>query len=299
MPAREDLRFSSELIGKPRLGLNRRQLCPIALFLQPAGRTFWLGEIVKRVSVVAPMFNEKDSIPLLAQTLTRLRDRLAPDYELECVLVDDGSGDGSNDEARRHFASLSNVIILQHARNCGPGAAVRTGFAKATGQIVCTIDSDCTFDPLKIRPMLQQLETSKLDIVTASPYHPQGGVENVPPWRLLLSRGASVLYRRVCSCKLYTYTSFMRVYRREVIDTVRFNNNGFAAFTEILLRAAHQGYRIGEFPEVLKARASGTSKMKVLYTIRTHMSLMAQALWWRISSRNASMVLARNSLGRP
>jgi dolichol-phosphate mannosyltransferase len=244
------------------------------------------------------MYNEKDSIPTLAATMSRLGERLAPNYELEVVLVDDGSRDGTTEEAGKWFGSLPRVILLRHDRNRGPGAAVRTGFAKATGDIICTIDSDCTFDPLKIPRMVEMLDSKKVDIVTASPYHPQGGVENVPPWRLLLSRGASVLYRRICSCKLYTYTSFMRVYRRRVIDTVSFQGDGFAAFTEILLRAAHQGYKVAELPETLKSRASGTSKMKVAYTVRTHMKLMLQALWWRLSEPKAgSVAVPRHSAG--
>jgi dolichol-phosphate mannosyltransferase len=173
---------------------------------------------------------------------------------------------------------------------------VRSGFAKATGDYVCTIDSDCTFDPLRIPQMIELLNAQKLDIITASPYHPKGGVENVPGWRLLLSRGASVLYRRVSSCKIYTYTSFMRVYRRRVIDTVAFEGNGFAAFTEMLLRAAQQGYKIGEIPMVLRSRATGVSKMRVMYTVRTHLVLMAKALWWRISDRQTSpRTLAKNA----
>ena len=94
-----------------------------------------------------------------------------------------------------------------------------------------------------------------------------------------------MIYRRLCACKLYTYTSFMRAYRRRVIDTVSFDGDGFAAFTEMLLRAGLQGYKVAEIPMVLKSRASGTSKMKVMYTIRTHLVLMARAFWWRISDR--------------
>jgi dolichol-phosphate mannosyltransferase len=124
--------------------------------------------------------------------------------------------------------------------------------------------------------------------VTASPYHPQGGVENVPSWRLLLSRGASFLYRRLCACKLYTYTSFMRAHRRRVIETITFENDGFAGFTEMLLRAGLQGYTVAEMPMVLKSRGVGTSKMKVMYTIRTHLALMRRALWWRISNPKTS-----------
>jgi dolichol-phosphate mannosyltransferase len=252
---------------------------------------------LKRLSVVAPMYNEKDSIPMLAQTLSLLAARLTPEYELECVLVDDGSRDGTIEEARIHFASLPRVVLARHDQIRGPGAAVRTGFGKATGDIVCTIDSDCTFDPLKIPSMLKLLEDQKADIVTASPYHPDGGVENVPPWRLLLSRGASAIYRRLCACKLYTYTSFMRVHRRRVIETVAFEGDGFAAFTEMLLRAGLQGYKVAEIPMVLKSRAVGTSKMKVMYTIRTHLKLMARAFWWRISNpKTGPAALAKSAV---
>jgi len=243
------------------------------------------GGAVKRLSIVAPLYNEKDSIPILAQTLSRLAIRLAPQYELECILVDDGSKDGTSDEAATQFASFPRVVLVRHERNRGPGAAVRTGFGRATGDVICTIDSDCTFDPLNIPLMLKVMDDQKVDIVTASPYHPAGGVENVPPWRLLLSRGASVIYRHVSACKLYTYTSFMRVYRRRVIDTVPFDRDGFAGFTEILLRAAQQGYKVAEMPMVLKSRATGASKMKVLQTVRTHLGLMTLAAWWRISDR--------------
>ena len=236
---------------------------------------------MKRISVIAPLYNERDGLPMLANTLSELAVRLHPNYELECVLVDDGSSDGTSEEGKRCFAAFPLVVHVKHPRNLGPGAALRNGFAAATGDVVCTIDSDCTFDPLRIPEMLALMENQGVDIVTASPYHPQGGVENVKPWRLLLSKGASAIYRKLCSCKLYTYTSFMRAYRREVIENVAFESDGFPAVTELLLRAAQRGYKVAELPMVLKSRVIGVSKMKVARTIRIHLRLMVQALWWR------------------
>jgi len=243
--------------------------------------------MAKRISVVAPLYNEKDGMAMLAQTLSQLAARLAPERELECVLVDDGSHDGTTDEAKKQFASWPRVVHVKHERNRGVGAAVRSGFSAASGDVICTIDSDCTFDPLQIPQLLELMELEKADIATASPYHPQGGVENVPPWRLLLSRGASVVYRQVCASKLYSYTALMRAYRRKVVETVAFESNGFSATTEVLLRAAHQGYKVVELPMVLKSRAIGVSKMKVIDTIRMHVGLMSQALWWRVANRKA------------
>jgi dolichol-phosphate mannosyltransferase len=207
------------------------------------------------------------------------------------VLVDDGSKDGTTDEAKKCFASFPLVVHAKHDRNRGLGAAVRTGMENATGEVICTIDSDCTFDPLRIPEMLAIMERERVDIVTASPYHPQGGVENVLPWRLLLSKGASVVYRRVAACKLYSYTALLRAYRRQVVETVPFKSDGFSATTELLLRATQRGYRVAEIPMVLKSRLIGVSKMKVMYTIRMHIGLMTQALWWRLFDRKASRVV--------
>jgi dolichol-phosphate mannosyltransferase len=234
-----------------------------------------------RVSIVVPFYNEEEGIPALQEKLSQLTMRLASRYELECVLVDDGSTDQGGSVARRCFAGMPNAVMAKHDYNRGLGAAMRTGFNLASGDIVCSIDSDCTYDPLQIPRLLDTLETRGADIATASPYHPRGGVDNVIGWRLFLSRGASWMYRLVCSSKLYTYTSMMRAYRRSVIENVPFHADGFAGVTEILLRASHQGYRIAEVPMVLHSRVAGVSKMKVMRSMVMHLRLMLQALAWR------------------
>jgi dolichol-phosphate mannosyltransferase len=237
-----------------------------------------------RISVVVPFYNEEDGIPALAEKLSQLDARIAPEYELECVLVDDGSEDQGLQVARECFANLRTTRFARHDHNRGLSAGMRTGFAAATGDIVVAIDSDCTYDPLQIPRLLEALHREGADIAAASPYHPEGGVENVIGWRLFLSRGASWMYRWVSASKLYTYTSMMRAYRRPVLEGVRFDSEGFAGVTEILLRACHQGYRIVEVPMVLRSRVTGVSKMKVMRSIRMHLGLMLRALAWRFST---------------
>lgn len=237
-----------------------------------------------RVSVVIPFFNEEEGIPSLAERLTRLDHQLSFAYELEYVLVDDGSLDNGMKIARKLlFARLPRVVYGRHEHNRGLGAAIRTGFSLATGDIVVSLDSDCTYDPMDVPRLLDVLQEQKADIATGSPYHPDGGVENVVPWRLMLSKSASSLYRLVCPCKLHTYTSMMRAYRRPVIESVSFTSDGFAAVTEILLDASFRGYRIAEVPLVLHSRKTGVSKMKIARTIRMHLRLMLQTALRRIA----------------
>ncbi len=232
------------------------------------------------ISVVVPLCNEADGLPRLAERLEGLRTAVLPRYELEIVLVDDGSQDDSRILAEALFADSPRVIIAAHETNLGLGAAIRTGWREATGEIICTLDADCTYDPAEILNLLDALEGG-VDIATGSPYHPQGQVVNAVGWRLFLSRGASQLYRWVSREKLYTFTSLMRAYRRPVVEAVQFRENGFVSVAEILLRGIRAGFSVVEVPMALHTRVSGTSKMKIARTIRAHLGLMARACLWR------------------
>jgi dolichol-phosphate mannosyltransferase len=113
-------------------------------------------------------------------------------------------------------------------------------------------------------------------LVTASPYHPQGHVRNVPPWRLSLSRAASFLYRRVLRQKLYTYTSCFRVYRRSLMEGLSLREPGFLGIAETLGRLDLKRIRIVEHPATLQVRIFGHSKMKTLRTIFGHLRLLTR-----------------------
>src|SRR5438128_9826845 len=121
-----------------------------------------------RISVIVPFYNEVDGIPALAEKLWRVSAELAPRYELECVLVDDGSQDGSAVQAQKCFADFPRAVFAKHECNRGLGAAMRTGFTKASGEILVAIDSDCTYDPQQIPRLLDALERNAVDVATAS-----------------------------------------------------------------------------------------------------------------------------------
>jgi hypothetical protein len=126
------------------------------------------------------------------------------------------------------------------------------------------------------------LLTKNVDMVTASPYHKDGGVRNVPGWRLFLSKGASFLYRRVLNSQLSTYTSCFRVYRRSSVTGLELRESGFLGIAEMLGRLDLRGGRIVEFPAILEVRLFGASKMKTARTILGHLTLLTRLLKIRI-----------------
>ena len=233
------------------------------------------------LSIVIPCYNEFDNIPKLESELFPVVNQLAKTRLVEVVFVDDGSRDGTYSGLQRAFgasaAANPSIKIEKHPQNRGLGAAIRTGLAAARGDVVVTTDSDATYRFEEILPMLERLSPD-VDLVTASPYHPNGGIMNVPGYRLWLSQGSSLIYRLLVNWNIHTYTALFRAYRRKIVETVPFQSDGFLAGTEILVNSLLMGYRVAEYPTILHSRVIGTSKAKILQTITAHLRFQGQIL---------------------
>lgn len=252
------------------------------------------------LSIVVPCYNESENVErLYTELLPILLDLGAnkttldkPVHSVELVLVDDGSIDDTYLALKNRFANVHDswltVQIVRHAVNRGLGAAIRTGLHAATGDVIVTTDCDGTYRYEEI-PRLLACLTPDVSIVTASPYHPFGNVMNVPVDRLVLSRGSSLLYRLLVSWKIHTYTALFRAYRREVVQHVPFESDGFLAGTELLVKALLSGYGVAEYPTVLHSRVHGVSKAKLLRTIRAHLRFQADILLWRLGIQSTNL----------
>jgi glycosyltransferase involved in cell wall biosynthesis len=229
------------------------------------------------VSVVVPCYNEELILPYLANTLEDVERTLAPLYDLRFLFVDDGSVDRTWSSMQEVFGDRPNCELLRHEVNRGVAAAILTGIVHSETDIVCSIDCDCTYDPLQLERLIPML-TEDVDMVTASPYHQDGVVRNVPRWRLFLSKSLSSLYRAVLNHRLATYTSCFRVYRRSAVSDVQIREGGFLGVAEMLGRLDLDGARIVECPAVLEVRLLGRSKMRTLRTIVGHLRLLFR-LW--------------------
>jgi len=248
------------------------------------------NRILSPISVIVPCHNEEASIPYLVRSLDELKNELADSYAVQFILVDDGSTDKTWELLCQHFEARPDSLLLRHEHNRGVSGAILTGLDHAH-EIACSMDCDCSYDPRELKPMLALL-AEDADLVVASPYHPEGRVSNVPAWRLLLSRGASFLYRAVTGSKLHTFTSCLRVYRRSAALTVPLKHSGFLGIAELAGRFILDGRRIVEHPATLELRLFGRSKMRIAKTIGGHLHLLTNLAWSRFSASRAPSSLS-------
>ncbi|MGQ0538132.1 MAG: glycosyltransferase [Gemmatimonadaceae bacterium] len=232
------------------------------------------------VTVVVPCFNEADTIPYLMRTLASVSLELRDRYDLSFLFVDDASHDATHRVLESIAADRSDAVVVRHAVNQGIAGAILTGIAAAQDEFVCSIDADCSYDPHQIGDLLRALEGGA-DLVTASPYHPDGRMRHVPRWRLFLSHTLSQLYSRRLNSGIHTYTSCFRAYRRSRFAGLALSYRGFLGIAELIVRALLGGLRVVEVPASLEGRLLGKSKLRVLPVIRGHLRILRELDQWR------------------
>lgn len=225
------------------------------------------------LSIIIPCYNEEESLPILFDKLNQVLPEIEKKFSCELIFIDDGSTDKTNKLLKEYSKSRPHVKIYKHEVNSGLAQVHRTGFNKAKGDIIAVLDSDCTFDPVKL-PQLISFLNEDTDIVTVSPYHPQGGYKNLTWMRLFLSKTLSRIYGYIIKANIYTYSNMCRAYRKKVVKDIKIETDKFISTSEILMKAILKGYKVKEFPDILEARKAGASKMKVIKTILGHLSFM-------------------------
>ncbi|MGQ0612269.1 MAG: glycosyltransferase family 2 protein [Planctomycetaceae bacterium] len=219
------------------------------------------------LTVILPLYNEEALLPALPGLLGRIRQAL-PGHAVTVLAVDDGSTDGTGAGLR----ALRGLEVVRHETNRGVGAAMATGLLRASGDAALVYDPDEAYPVSCLAPLVDALAGAELS--TLSPYHPDGGVEGVGRVRLLLSRAASALYRRRLRSGIFTFTCAVRAYRLPEAHALLPAPADFTAAAFLLARALALGLRVAEVPAVLRARRAGSSKMRLLRTIRAHLRLL-------------------------
>jgi len=230
------------------------------------------------LSVVVPCYNEADGISQLHEKLLPVLERVSVNHVIELIFVDDGSTDDTHALLLQSFGSRKDSRVVRHKMNLNLGAAIRTGVTESHGEWIANLDSDCTYDPVLLEPMLKAMECGA-DIVTVSPYHPEGQVEGVPAYRMFLSKVLTAMYRLILRKQIYTFTALARVYRRTVCDRIASPANDFTCLAEMMLKALKQNLCVAEVPAILSVRRFGESKMKTMRVIQAHLRLIFRLLF--------------------
>ncbi|HWA08447.1 MAG TPA: glycosyltransferase family 2 protein [Opitutaceae bacterium] len=201
------------------------------------------------ISVVIPLRNEEQNIPLLAQKLTSALGTLAREYEV--IFINDGSTDATSARLREICAADTRLKAIHFRRNCGQTAAMQAGFIHARGEIIVAMDGDLQNDPADIGRLLAKLDEG-YDLVSGW----RKDRQDHPIKRNFLSRVANGLISRTTGVHLHDYGCSLKAYRREILE-------GIALYGEmhrfIPVYAYWNGARIAEVPVTHHPRVHGAS----------------------------------------
>jgi dolichol-phosphate mannosyltransferase len=229
-----------------------------------SNKTEGLSNNVLDLSIVVPIYNEAENLPLLLDSFTQsLRDSK---YSYEIICVDDGSRDGSTDILKREAVVRPELKAVILRRNFGQTAAMAAGFNSASGRIIVTLDGDLQNDPQDISLMVSTLEEG-YDLVSGwRKYRKDAKIS-----RLLPSKIANWLIGRVTGVKLHDYGCSLKAYRAELVSDMKLYGE-LHRFLPAL--AFIEGANITEVPVQHHARQFGKSKYGIDRTFRVLMDLL-------------------------
>ena len=190
-----------------------------------------IREITLKISVVIPVYNESAT---LGQIIERVR---AVELEIEIILVDDGSSDGSRDLVRQ-LASDGNVVAVFHDLNRGKGAALRSGFAVASGEVVLVQDADLEYDPQDYPRLLEPIASGRADVVYGSRFAGGESHRVLYFWHAVGNRLLTRLSNIFSNLDLTDMEVCYKLFRREIIQDLKLREERFGFEPEVTARLA-------------------------------------------------------------
>ena len=213
-----------------------------------------------RTLIIVPTYNEKENISTFVPQV------LAAAADLELLVIDDNSPDGTGDIVAAMAETDPRIHLVQRAGKLGLGSAYVAGFDWALAHdydFVFEMDADFSHNPKYIAQLRAALE-SGADMAVGSRNIRGGGVENWPWYRKLISRGGSIYSNIILGLGVNDATAGFVAYRRQVLETIGIHSirsNGYVFQIEAKYRAKTRGYKIVEVPIIFPDRVHGVSKM--------------------------------------
>ena len=195
-----------------------------------------------KLSVVIPCYNERNTIEQIIDSVNA-----APFPDKEIIVVDDGSTDGTREKLEALMRSPGRVQkVLFHDANCGKGAALRTGIHAATGDVVLIQDADLEYDPGEYPQLMAPILAGKADVVFGSRFAGGEAHRVLYFWHSIGNRSLTLLSNMFTNLNLTDMETCYKVFRREVIQSIRIEENRFGFEPEITAKVARLGCRIYE-----------------------------------------------------
>jgi len=185
-----------------------------------------------KLSIVIPCYNEVGTIRSIVD-----RVRAAPVADKEIIIVDDCSRDGTRELLRTEIAPLVAKIIY-HEVNQGKGAALRTGFAAVTGDVVIIQDADLEYDPNEYPKLLAPIERGQADVVFGSRFAGGEAHRVVYFWHMVGNKFLTLLSNMCTNLNLTDMETCYKVFKREVIQQIQIEENRFGFEPEITAKVA-------------------------------------------------------------
>lgn len=233
------------------------------------------------LSVIIPAYNEEDGIVEIAERVLSVKDDLqeAGIADIELLIVDDGSADGTAEVA----SQIAGVRLIRHRKNRGYGAALKTGFSNATGELIGFLDADGTYPP-EYFPQLCQKAMNGVELVIGS--RMSGTDSKMPLTRRVGNYFFATLLTLIGRQKVSDSASGMRVFRRNILERIYPLPDGLNLTPVMSTRAVHEGIQMVEVPIPYDERV-GSSKLSVF----RDGSLFLQSIIWTVLTYNPVRIL--------
>jgi dolichol-phosphate mannosyltransferase len=228
------------------------------------------------ITIIIPLFNERENVIHYDKDLFSVVENIShsTNEKFSYIFVDDGSRDDTVEQLRKITDNRTDVKIIEHHVNRGMGSAIKTGLGSSNGDLIITMDADLTFRPVDITILIKKYRETHADCISGSPYLEKGLMEEVTPFRLLMSKSVNFLYRLILGNQITCVSPIFRLYKLDALHEMVISSNNYEINAEILSKLIIRGKRVVEVAVPLLKRKYGVSKINVLKEIKNNIFLL-------------------------